>query len=532
MPPSSSPWERLTTGAAAVVARLSRGYDSTVHRFSGHALLPGLSTAVLLAATYLLYTHIGTDFLPNMDEGSIILDYWTPPGTSLTETDAMLRVAERVIDSVPGVVSYSRRTGAQLGFFITEPNRGDYVIKLAPLNQRRGVDEITTELRDRIAAVEPAIHTDFGQLLEDNIGDLTGGTPQPIDVKIFGDDPVTLARTAEQIARLLATIPGVADVFDGITIAGPALQLHVNALAAARYGLNTQTVASAVEPAITGTVAGQIRVGDRMYDLRVFAPADGPLSALKIRAAPPMGGLVPLSALATVTTGAPEAEINRENLRTYVGVTARLSGRDLGSAMTEIRRRIARDVPLGPGMRIDYGGLYQQQQQSFRGLFYVLLAGLLLVSVVVLFEFADWRAPLVTTLCAMAGLAGVLGALLLTGQTLNISSYVGAIMMVGIVGENAIFVIHEAQLGLRAGHSVIDSWAESARRRLRPVAMTILATAFALAPLALGIGQGSQLMQPLAIAVIGGFVLSGPIVLLVLPGLYRLLDPRGKLGAL
>ena len=523
-------WEHVTAFAREVGARATRGYRSVVDLFVRRGWLAVGITAALLAATYLQYRSIGTDFLPSMDEGSIILDYWTPPGTSLTETDAMLRAAERVIDSVPGVDSYSRRTGAQLGFFITEPNRGDYVIKLAPLRQRRGVDEITNELRDRIAAVEPAIHTDFGQLLEDNIGDLTGGTPQPIDVKIFGDDPVALARKADEIAQLLAKVSGVEDVFNGITIAGPALQVHVNAREAARFDLTTQAVASAVEPAITGTVAGQIRVGDRMYDLRIFAPTDGPLSSLQIRAGPASTGLVPLSALASISTGAPEAEINRENLRTYVGVTARLSGRDLGSAMTEIRQRIARDVQLAPGMRIDYGGLYEQQQQSFRGLFYVLLAGLLLVSVVVLFEFADWRAPVVTTLCAMAGLAGVLGALLLTGQTLNISSYVGAIMMVGIVGENAIFVIHEAQLALKSGIPVHEAWAEAAHRRLRPVAMTILATAFALAPLAFGLGQGSQLMQPLAIAVIGGFVLSGLIVLLLLPGLYRLLDPRGKLG--
>ncbi len=523
-------WQSAMSGVAAVSTLASQIYDSIIELFVRHGLMAAGMTALLLAATYLQYTHIGTDFLPSMDEGSIILDYWTPPGTSLSETDAMLRAAEQVIDSVSGVESYSRRTGAQLGFFITEPNKGDYVIKLAPLNKRRGVDEITNELRNRIAAVEPAIHTDFGQLLEDNIGDLTGGAPQPIDVKIFGDDPVLLAQKAAQVAHLLATISGVEDVFNGITIAGPALQIRVDPRAAARYGLTTQTIASDIEPAITGTVAGQIRVGDRMYDLRIFAPADGPLSTLKIRVAPPLSGLVPLSALASVSTGAPEAEIARENLRTYVGVTARLSGRDLGGAMREIRQRVSREIQLGPGMRIDYGGLYEQQQQSFRGLFYVLLAGLLLVSVVVLFEFADWRAPIITTLCAMAGLAGVLGALLLTGQTLNISSYVGAIMMVGIVGENAIFVIHEAQLSLRDGNSVHDAWAEAARRRLRPVAMTILATAFALAPLALGFGQGSQLMQPLAIAVIGGFVLSGPIVLLLLPGLYRLLDPRGSLG--
>lgn len=525
-------WERFKSRLSAIGARTREAYRSTVTLFVRHGAIASIITALLLIATYLMYGRIGTDFLPSMDEGSIILDYWTPPGTSLTETDAMLRVAERVIDSMPGVESYSRRTGTQLGFFITEPNRGDYVIKLKPLRQRRGVDEIIDELRTKIAAVEPAIHTDFGQLLEDNIGDLTGGTPQPIDVKIFGDDPAALAAKAEQVARLLAKVPGVEDVFDGIVIAGPALQVHVDAVSAARFGLNTQTVAAAVEPAITGTVAGQIRVGDRMYDLRVFAPSEGPLTALRIRAAPPSTALIPLSAVASVSTGVPEAEIDRENLKTFVGVTARLSGRDLGSAMTEVRQQIAREVQLGPGMRIEYGGLYQQQQQSFRSLFYVLLAGLLLVSVVVLFEFADWRAPVVTSLCAMTGLAGVLALLLLTGQTLNISSYVGAIMMVGIVGENAIFVIHEARLALLAGHSVEDAWAEAAERRVRPVAMTILATAFALAPLALALGQGSQLMQPLAIAVIGGFVLSGPIVLLVLPGLYRLLDPHGSLGRL
>lgn len=510
---------------------LGRGYRSVVDVFIAHGLLSVAVIAALLGVTYVMYGRIGTDFLPAMDEGSIILDYWTPPGTSLSETDAMLRAAERVITSTPDVASYSRRTGTQLGFFITEPNRGDYVIQLKPRAQRRGVDEVINSLRTGIAAVEPAINTDFGQLLEDNIGDLTGGTPQPIDIKIFGSDPTALAQKADQAAHILEHVRGVEDVFNGITIAGPALQVKVDPVAATRFGLTTQSVAQAVEPAITGTVAGQIRIGDRMYDLRVLATdSTGPLSALKIRAGPPSSALIPLSTVATVSTGTPETEINRENLKTYVGVTARLTGRDLGSAMTEIRQRIARDLRLTPDMSVAYGGLYEQQQQSFRGLLYVLLAGLLLVSVVVLFEFGDWRAPIVTAVCAAAVLAGVLGALLLTGMTLNISSYVGAIMMVGIVGENAIFVIHEAQLGLHRGKSVRDAWTDSAERRLRPVAMTILATAFALTPLALAIGEGSQLMQPLAIAVIGGFVLSGPIVLLVLPGLYRLLDPHGMLG--
>jgi cobalt-zinc-cadmium resistance protein CzcA len=510
--------------------RAGRGYHRLVDVFVERGIASVAVVVVLLGVAYVLYSRIGTDFLPAMDEGSIILDYWTPPGTSLTETDAMLREAERIIISNPAVASYSRRTGEQLGFFITEPNRGDYVIKLKPSKERSGVEIIMDDLRTRIQAVEPAIHTDFGQLLEDNIGDLTGGTPQPIDVKIFGSDPAILAVKADQAARILEQIPGVEDVFNGITIAGPALQVHVDPVAAARFGLNAQTVASEVEPAVTGTVAGQVRIGDRMYDLRVLAADSTPLPQLKIRARAPSSALISLSTVATISTGTPESEINRENLRTYVGVTARLSGRDLGGAMTDIRQRIARDLTLAPGMSVEYGGLYEQQQKSFRGLLYVLLAGLVLVSVVVLFEFTDWRAPIVTAVCAAAVLAGVLGALLVTGMTLNISSYVGAIMMVGIVGENAIFVIHEAQLGLRSGKSVKDAWTGAAHRRLRPVAMTILATAFALSPLALALGEGSQLMQPLAIAVIGGFVLSGPIVLLVLPGLYHLLDPHGLLG--
>lgn len=531
---SPRPAARIRRGLApawhSVAYHAGRGYHRVVDLFVTRGVVSVGIVALLLVITYLLYNRIGTDFLPAMDEGSIIMDYWTPPGTSLTETDAMLREAERVIEAMPDVRSYSRRTGAQLGFFITEPNRGDYVIQLKPLSQRRPVDQIIDDLRTRIQAVEPAIHTDFGQLLEDNIGDLTGGAPQPIDVKIFGSDPVILTQKAQEAAAIVSRVQGVEDVFNGITIAGPALEMQVDPIAAARFGLNTQTIAQAVEPAVTGTVAGQVRIGDRLYDLRVFATDSAPLSTLKIRAGPPTNTLLPLSTVATISTGAPETEIDRDNLKTYVGVTARLSGRDLGSAMSDIRQRIARNLKLGPGMSVEYGGLYQQQQQSFRSLLYVLLAGLVLVSVIVLFEFGDWRAPIVTAVCAAAVLAGVLGALILTGMTLNISSYVGAIMMVGIVGENAIFVIHEAQLGLRNGKPVRQAWTDAAERRLRPVAMTVLATAFALTPLALAIGEGSQLMQPLAIAVIGGFVLSGPIVLLVLPGLYRLLDPHGMLG--
>src|SRR6266852_3534651 len=518
----------LRHGGLGVARRFSSGYRGVTRFFVQHPAPPLLLLVAMIGAAFILYQRIATDFLPSMDEGSIVLDYWTPPGTSLTDTHQMLNQAEKVIMAIPDVENYSRRTGTQLGFFITEPNRGDYVIKLKPRKQRRPIDEVIDDLRKRIAAVEPAIRTDFGQLLEDEIGDLTGGAPQPIDVKVFGPDSATVEATAKRVASVLSSVPGVEDVFNGIVIADPALDLRVDPVMAARYQMTAEDIHTEVEPAILGTVVDQLRVGERLYDLRVFAKSTRPLEEVRLRT--PSGALLPLRDVASIITGKPEAEIHRENLKTFVGATARLNGRSLGEAMNDIQPKIASKVPLTPGMSIEYGGLFEQQQASFRGLLYVLLASLVLVSVVVLFEFADWRAPIVTAAAAIAALAGVFAALTLSGMTLNISSYVGAIMMVGIVGENAIFVIHDARLELRRGLSPIDAWTAASRRRLRPVAMTILATAFALGPLALAIGEGSQLMQPLAIGVIGGFVLSGPVVLWVVPGLYCWLDPRGRLG--
>jgi multidrug efflux pump subunit AcrB len=507
--------------------------DRAVRFAVRHAWLSAIAVFALLGGGFALYEIIGTDFLPAMDEGSIILDYWTPAGTSLTDTDALLMEAEKTILSLTDVQSYSRRTGTQLGFFITEPNRGDYVIRLKPRKQRRDVEQVIDDIRTRLAASAPALHTDFGQLLEDNIGDLTGGTPQPIDVKIFGEDQVLLQKRARRVAEILRGVSGVEDVFDGITLAGPALEIRLPSgsggasasgpspfVAPARWGLTTEDIHGAVEPAVVGTVAGSLRIGERLYDVRVFARQQGGLGDLRIRA--PGGALVPLADVATIFTGPQEAEIDRDNLRTYLGVTARLSGRSLGSAVSEIRGKLQSSLALGPGESFRFGGLYEQQQASFKGLLVVLLAGLLLVGVIVLFEFGDWRAPLLT----------IVVALLLTGMTFNISSFVGAIFMVGIVGEKSVFLIQAGRNELVSGKSPREAWAAAAggHGRFRPVAETTLATGFALAPLAFAVGEGSQLLQPLAIAVIGGFVLSGVLVLFVLPSLYALLDPRGRLA--
>jgi multidrug efflux pump subunit AcrB len=527
----------LAVPAAAESLRVSsrrqpRRRDPRIARFFiAHPAVAVAITVGLLAGGVLLYSAIGSDFLPEMDEGSVILDYWTPPGTSLTDTDQMLGEVEKIITSLPDVANYSRRTGTELGFFVTEPNTGDYVIRLKPRRHRRDVGEIIDDLRSKIAAVEPAIRTEFFQLLGDNIGDLAGGEPQPIDVKIYGEDQTVLQQKARAAAQIVRGVAGVTDVFDGITIAGPKLVVGSHPETLARYGMTAEGLHAEVEPELAGTVAGNLRIGERLYDIRVFSRRTSDISTLpKLPIQTPSGAFLPLSVLATTSTGSPEVEIKRENLQTYLGVTARLSGRSLGSTVAEIKGKLSRQVPLPSGMRIRYGGLYEQQQSSFKGLLGVLFGGLLLVAIILLFEFGDWRAPLLTIVIAVAVLTSVLGSLILTGMTLNLSSFVGAIMMVGIVGEKAVFLIHDAREGLRKGLPVPDAWAEASRKRLRAVMMTIFATAFALAPLAVALGEGSQLQQPLAIAVIGGFILSSPLVLLVLPSLYCWLDPRGKLG--
>jgi CzcA family heavy metal efflux pump len=512
-------------------ARRKKREPKIARFFIRHPSVAIVVTMVLLAGGWFLYRGIGSDFLPGMDEGSIILDYWTPAGTSLTDTNQMLDQVEKIIVSLPDVENYSRRTGTELGFFVTEPNRGDYVIRLKPRRRRRDVEEVIDDLRKKINAEQPAIRADFGQLLEDNIGDLTGGVVQPIDVKIYGENQAALQEKARAAAQILEGVSGVEDVFDGITVAGPKLNVRVLPDALPRFGMTAESLLAEVEPALGGTVAGTLRIQERLYNIRVYSRRTSDvasLSSLPIQT--PSGALVPLSVLAAVSTGPPDVEIQRENLRSYLGVTARLSGRDLGSAMTEIRNKLSASLALPAGMSLDFGGLYEQQQNSFKGLLGVLFGGLLLVAVVLLFEFGDWRAPLLTVIMALTVLTSVLGSLLLTGMTLNISSFVGAIMMVGIVGEKTVFLIHDAREELRRGTPVPEAWAEASRKRVRAVMMTIFATAFALAPLAVALGEGSQLQQPLAIAVIGGFILSSPLVLLILPSLYCWLDPRGRLA--
>ncbi|HEY3215470.1 MAG TPA: efflux RND transporter permease subunit [Candidatus Eisenbacteria bacterium] len=492
-----------------------------------------LALGLLIAGIFPLLASLGTGFLPEMDEGSLILDFLSPPGTSASETERMLSGVERDIAATPEIAAWSGRIGDQLGFFITEPNRGDYVLRLKE-RPRRGAEDIIDHLRDRIQGSQPGLEIEFGQLIEDVVGDLTTN-PQPIEVRVFGEDHSLLQAQAGRVASILERVPGVVDVKSGVVVSGSNVSI-VPGLEAARAGLSAETLSEVVTPAVAGLSAGQIVRGVRAWPVRVVLDQPSSASATQRLIQTPVpvapGRWVPLGNLARLDVEPGETEIARDDLRTMVSVTARLSGRDLGSAMAEVQRRIREEVALPPGMAIRYGGLWAEQQESFRGLAAVLLGATAAVLLILLLSFRSWRHTGSVIAVVVASLAGVFAALHVGGATFNISSFVGAIMVVGIVAENAFFVVAAHRAAAARGATPPQAAAAAARRRARPVLMTTAAGVAALAPLALGLGAGSALLKPLALAVVGGFVLSAPLLLLVLPALLACSGgPAGSDGA-
>ncbi len=495
-------------------------FRATIAYATRHAWV-GIAGVILFTGLAVpLQISLGTGFLPEMDEGSLILDYASPPGTSVEETDRLLQEVEREIVKIPEIEAWSRRTGDQLGFFITEPNTGDYVLRLRA-KRARSADEVADDLRARIEATQPALSVEFGQLVEDVIGDLTTN-PQPIEIRVFDEDRVVAESKAGEIAARLATIRGVVDVRSGVVVSGPTVSVTPSP-AAARAGVGTEALANAVSPSVKGLDAGSIKRGTRAWPIRVVLPrrpglsAESELAELSIPVG--TGRRVRLGDVASIRTNPGETEVRRDNLRTVATVTARLSGRDLGSAMAEIQRVLKRDVPLPREASIQYGGLWAEQQSSFRGLAGVLVGAFALVTVILLVSFRSWTQSLAVLAVVLSSLAGVFAALHASGATFNISSFVGAIMMVGIVAENAYFVVAAHRAGLAAGLAPQEAAFEGALRRTRPVFMTTMAGVAALAPLALGWGAGSALLRPLALAVVGGFVTSAFLLLVVLPSL-------------
>ncbi len=500
---------------------IGRMYEAVLRALLKRSYFGPLFAIIMLGGTFLLYGSIGSDFMPHMDEGSFVLDYNSPPGTSLDETNRMLIQVEKIIMSIPEVDSYSRRTGTQLGFFITEPNNGDFLIRLKA-NRKRSVFKIIDELRTKVVSTEPSLQIDFGQAMQDLIGDLTN-SPAPIEIKIFGPNQSVIEQKARQVADLIQTAPGVVDVFNGIIISGPSIVIHPDPILTARAGFSMDEIQSQLRTIMQGNADTYVLKGEKLIGVRTRYP-DQYHSVLQdiqnVRLKSPNGFYVPLSNLAMVDILQGQSEIDRENLKLTLPVSARISGRDLGSTIADIQKVLQSKLVLPQGVTYSFGGLYQSQQESFRSLLFVLIAASLLVIALMIIEFESFTIPVAVFSTNLTSLFGVLLALVITGITFNISSFVGMIMMVGIVHENGVFIVHMIQeIGKEKGYT-IETIIEATKVRARPILMTTFAAVFALMPLALGIGAGAQMQQPLAVAVIGGFLLSSFLLLFELPMLY------------
>lgn len=476
-----------------------------------------------------LYEHLPTGFLPDMDEGGFVIDYQTPWGTSLEETDRVLRQAEEILRATPEVEGYSRRTGARLALAVAEPNTGDFLVKLKPGRQRT-TEEVKIELRDKFNAALPESEWEFPGILGDLVGDLVEA-PEPIEIKLFSTDTEWLKANARHVKELIERVPGVVDTNDGLTMTGPTLSFRIRAIDSQRHGLTSEDIAAALNTAMLGRTASSVLEGDRVVEIRVVAEPDhvkrlDDVKELPIRT--PAGSVVKISQVADITEESGQLELRREDLRQLVAVTAALEDRDLGSGIAEIKEVLAKDGSIPPGV-IEFGGLFHQQQESFRHLLIVLILGIALVFTVLIIEFRSFREPIAIVFGSVLALTGTIAALWSTGTTLNIVSFLGAIIGVGIVAKNGILMLDLVGHHLDAGESMEDALVNSARRRLRPILMTSLATMLAMLPLAYGIGHGSDMLRPLAIGIIGALCVSILFSLIATPVVYRLLG-RHKTG--
>jgi Cu/Ag efflux pump CusA len=484
---------------------------------------------MLLLSIFVILPNLETGFLPEMDEGSIIFDYQSPPGTSLEETDRMMKEVEKIIIKTPEVEAYSRRTGTQMGFFITEPNRGDYLIQLKK-DRSKTSTEVIDVIRKKVEASQPALRIDFGQVIGDMLGDLMTSV-SPIEVKIFGNNQKELQKIAKNVSGIIENVKGTADVFDGIVLAGPSINIVPNYRQLAQYGITPADLQFQMQTALEGNVIGNLLENERVTPIRLIYKNSEKRSLediKKLKIFLPNGQSIPISSLVTISAQKGVAEIERENLQMMSVVTGRLNNRDLGSVMTEIQKKVSSNIHLPSGYYIEYAGAYKDQQQSFKELLMILIASSLLVFGVILFLFRDFRAAIVILFISVLGISGSYILLFITNTPLNVGSYTGIIMIVGIISENAIFTFLQFRETFKLERNVNQSLVYSISTRLRPKLMTALGAIIALLPLAIGIGTGSELHQPLAIAVIGGFVIAMPLLLIVLPSLLRLVYKNEK----
>jgi CzcA family heavy metal efflux pump len=505
-----------------------QGYRRLMKTIMAHPWLLAAGVLPLLIGGTFAYSRVGSGFLPKMDESGFVLDYLTPPGTSLAETDRLLGQVDAILKTVPEIATYSRRTGTQLGGGITEANQGDYFIDLkAP--PRRSVWSVMDAVRGQIEQQIPGLEVETAQLIEDLIGDLTA-VPQPIEIKLFGDNTQQLLDTAPKVASAIGQVPGIVSVRSGIVIAGDSLEIKVDRSKGALEGIDPEAVTSQLDAYLSGIVTTKVQKGIKLIGIRVWVPAglrmrEDQIAALSLTAAD--GHRFPLSRIATVQTVTGQPQITRDNLKRMVAVTARISGRSMGPAAHDVEQVLQKSGLLPEGIYYEMGGLYKQQQIAFRGLITVFAAAVSLVFLLLLFLYERFLIVITIILMPLMAMAAVFIGLWVTRVELNITAMMGMTMVVGIVTEVAIFYFSEYRILAAPQKKDTDVLIQAGINRMRPIAMTTIAAVLALLPVALGLGQGSAMLQPLAIAIISGLAAQMPLVLLVMPVLFYLFDRSG-----
>ena len=514
------------TDAGFIMRPLLRIYESAVRTALAWRWVTLLACAAVLVLGWGIYHKLESDFLPEMDEGGFVIDYKAPPGTSLSETSRQLLQAEAILKETPEVESFSRRTGARLALAIAEPHTGDFLVKLKR-ERERSSEDVIAELRDKFKTALPAIDWDLHGILGDLIGDLIWA-PKPIEIKLFSTNLEWLKKKGPELEENIKKIKGVVDTFNGLEDTGDSINFRVKHVEAARYGLSAQDIAAAVNAALVGQEAGAVLEGDRVVTIRVMGdkarlPTLAAINNLPLRAQ--NGALIKLSQVADAVIEPGQVELRRENLRQLIAVSGRLEHRDLGGAVEEIKAMLAEDKSIPPGT-LELGGLYQQEQESFRLLFIVLVAAILLVFTVLLIEFRSFYEPCAIVFGAVLAMFGTVAALWITHTTLNIVSILGAIIGVGIVAKNGILMLDSVEHLRAEGLTLEEALVRSGRRRLRPVLMTSLAAALGMLPLAYGIGAGADMLKPLAVAVIGALCISVVLSLVATPSMLLVLRGR------
>ncbi|HEV2617991.1 MAG TPA: efflux RND transporter permease subunit [Candidatus Acidoferrales bacterium] len=512
-----------------LIAPVNRGYEKAVRWALRRRLTVVIAAVACVGLAYFCYTKLETGFLPEMDEGGFILDYVTPPGTSLEETNQILQKIEQRVAALPDTQSFSRRTGAENGLFVTEQNTGDITVKLKPSSQRRDINEVMDDLRGQIEKNIPGVDVEFSQILQDMLGDLEG-TPQPVEVKIFGDDINELERLSGEIGPKLQAVKGLVD-FKSVTKGNPEIVFDVDTASAGRLGMTPATIATQVSDGLLGVTKSELRESDRTVPIRVRFPDSFRFNYDNVKQFPiltPSKQTVQLSSVAKVQQVQGENELERENQRLMISMTGQLENRDLGSVVNDVKDVMSKEQ-LPVGYTYEIGGQYESQQSAFHDLLYVLFLALGAIFIVLVVQFRSFAPSLIIISAAPLSLVGVFAMLLVTHTALNVSSFMGIILMVGLVVKNGIILFEYVhKLWEEDKMPLFEALVQAGKIRIRPILMTTLATLFGLLPLALGLGSGAELQKPLALAVIGGLFLSTFITLLIMPVLFSLLQNKSE----